>query len=247
VTDDFPNVYADPVRAGSYAELGFPATYHLAFRDLPHLLDDHVSGTRALDFGCGAGRSSRFLKKLGYDVTGVDISGHMVDRARAADPAGDYRLLDERGLDGMDGGDFDLILCAFTFDNVVQEMKATLCASLASKLGPRGRLVNLVSAVEIYLHEWASFSTKDFPGNRTARTGDPVHIVMLDVEDRRPVNDILCTDDAYRTIYAGSGLTLLETHRPMALPTEPFAWVSETRVSPWAIYVLARTDGGDTR
>ena len=240
MTDDFSNVYADPTRAGAYAGLGFPATYYLAFRDLPHIFGDHVSGTRALDFGCGAGRSSRFLQALGYQVTGVDVAAHMVEQARAADPEGDYRLLDGPSLEGMDEGDFDLVLCAFTFDNVPQALKPKTLGALASRLTPRGRLVNLVSAPEIYVHEWASFSTKDFPENRGAQTGDRVRIVMLDVEDRRPVDDIFCTDASYRTLFAGAGLTLLETHRPLALPTEPFAWVTESRVSPWAIYVLAR-------
>lgn len=239
-SDGFSNVYSDATRAGAYAGLGFPATYYLAFRDLPHIFGDNVSGTRALDFGCGAGRSSRFLKGLGYQVTGVDIAAHMVDEARRADPEGDYRLLDEAGLDAMDERDFDLILCAFTFDNVVQELKPRLFEALALRLAPHGRLVNLVSAPEIYIHEWASFSTRDFPENRTARSGDRVRIVMLDVDDRRPVDDIFCTDEAYRALYAGAGLTLIETHRPMALPTEPFTWVNETRVSPWAVYVLAR-------
>lgn len=241
MTDEFSNVYADPTRAGAYAELGFPATYHLAFRDLPHIFGDHVSGTRALDFGCGAGRSSRFLKGLGYEVIGVDIAAGMVDRAKAADPEGDYRLLGERGLEDLAADDFDLILCAFTFDNVPQDLKLGLLAALASRLARGGRLVNLVSAPEIYLHEWASFSTRDFPENRTAVTGDRVRIVMLDVEDRRPVDDILCTDTAYQDLLAGAGLSLLETHRPLALPTESFPWVNETCLSPWAIYVLSRS------
>jgi len=244
VTDDFHNVYADPTRAGAYAGLGFPATYYLAFRDLPHILGDHVSGTRALDFGCGAGRSSRFLQALGYRVVGVDIAAHMVDQARAADPQGDYRLLDESGPDALDEADFDLVLCAFTFDNVAQDRKPALFAALASRLAPGGRLVNLVSAPDIYVHEWASFSTRDFPENRTARSGDHVRIVMLDVEDRRPVDDVFCTDASYRAIYEGAGLALLETHRPLALSTEPFSWVNETRVSPWAVYVLARAAAG---
>jgi SAM-dependent methyltransferase len=171
---------------------------------------------------------------------GVDIAGHMVERARAADPEGDYRLLDDRGLDGLDLGDFDLILCSFTFDNVIHAQKLPIFRSLASRLAPEGRLVNLVSAPEIYVHEWTSFSTRDFAENHTARTGDRVRIVMLDVEDRRPVDDIFCTDASYQALFAEAGLTLLETHRPLALPTEPFPWVSETRVSPWAVYVLAR-------
>ena len=55
----FANVYEDDARAHAYAGLDFPGTYWLAFRDLPAILARHATGRRALDFGCGAGRSTR--------------------------------------------------------------------------------------------------------------------------------------------------------------------------------------------
>ncbi len=61
---------------------------------------------------------------------------------------------------------------------------------------------------------------------------------MLDVEDRRPVEDIFWTDEDYREVYARARLELLETHSPLASATEPYDWVSETGVAPWAVYVL---------
>ena len=67
----FENVYQDAARADAYSRLEFPGTYSLAFRDLPGLLAKHVSGRRAVDFGCGAGRSTRFLRTLGFEVIGV--------------------------------------------------------------------------------------------------------------------------------------------------------------------------------
>ncbi len=69
---DFSNVYADRQRAASYAKLDFPGTYYLAFRDLPTIIGSVPSGATALDFGCGAGRSTRFLRRLGFDVVGMD-------------------------------------------------------------------------------------------------------------------------------------------------------------------------------
>lgn len=99
-------------------------------------------------------------------------------------------------------------------------------------------MVNLVSAPEIYLHEWTSFSTRDFPANRTARSGERVHIVMLDVEDRRPVEDVLCLEQDYRELYAQAGLDVAEIARPLGTPDDPFDWITEETVSPWAIYVL---------
>jgi SAM-dependent methyltransferase len=244
VTGSFSNVYDDRDRADSYARLEFPGTYYLAFRDLPTIIREHVRGTRALDFGCGTGRSTRFLRGLGFDVTGVDISEPMLAQARSRDPGGAYHLVADGDLPALPGGAYDLVLSAFTFDNVpTAERKVALFRALRSSLAPGGRLVNLVSSPDIYLHEWASFSTRDFPENRDAKSGDTVRIVMLDVDDRRPVEDILWTDEAYRDVYARAGLTPVQTLRPLARPGEKFDWVSETSIAPWVIYVLAPAAG----
>ena len=34
-----------------------------------------MPGSRGVDFGCGSGRSTRFLTRLGFRATGVDIPG----------------------------------------------------------------------------------------------------------------------------------------------------------------------------
>lgn len=238
--DGFRNVYDDQARAEAYAALDFPGTYHLAFRDLPALLQEFAPRGGALDFGCGAGRSTRFLGSLGYrPVLGVDIAEQMVAQARARDPHGAYRVVRDGNLDGLPPQAFDLALAAFTFDNIpTRERKTALLRALARVVKAGGCVVNLVSSPEIYLHEWASFSTEAFPENRLAGCGDEVRIVMLDVPDRRPVVDVLWTDEAYREIYSDAGLDVLRTHRPLARGDEPIAWVSETSVAPWVIYVL---------
>jgi len=238
---EFFNVYDDRRRAEAYSRLEFPGTYFLAFRDLPEIVRRSVHGTRALDFGCGAGRSTRFLRGLGFETVGVDIAAHMLDRARELDPEGDYRLIPDGDLGGLAAGTFDLVLSAFTFDNVATlEKKVGLMRALADLTKSSGRIVNLVSAPEIYVHEWASFSTRDFPENRSARSGDTVRIVMLDVPDRRPVEDIVWSDEDWREVYRRAGLTVVEAHRPLGRATEPHRWVSETTVAPWVISVLGK-------
>jgi SAM-dependent methyltransferase len=243
----FQNVYDDDARSEAYATLEFPGTYFLAYRDLPGLIAAHVRGRKALDFGCGAGRSTRFLRGLGFEVVGVDIAEPMLARARARDPEGDYRLVGESGLAGLGEGAFDLVLSAFTFDNVpTLERKVESFRALGGLLGAEGRIVSLVSAPEIYVNEWASFSTKDYPENRRARCGDSVRIVMLDVADRRPVVDVLWTDEGYRDAYARAGLRAVSSHRPLGRPDEPYAWVSEKTIAPWVIDVLAPVTSGSS-
>jgi hypothetical protein len=55
---DFFNVYEDGTRAQAYAKMEFPGTYYLAYRDLPDIILTHTQGKKAIDFGCGAGRST---------------------------------------------------------------------------------------------------------------------------------------------------------------------------------------------
>ena len=234
----FVNRYEDRNRADAYASLEFANTYYLAYRDLPAIISKHAGGTRALDFGCGTGRSSRFLQKLGFDVIGVDISQDMLRFARTSDPAGDYRLVSNGNLGELDLGSFDLVLSAFTFDNIPAPAKVGIFSELGKLLAAKGVLVNLVSSPEIYVHEWASFTTKDFPENSAARSGDVVRIITTDHQDRRPMEDIVCTDDAYRTIYREARLDVVQMLKPLATGDEPYQWKNERRIAPWVIYVL---------
>jgi SAM-dependent methyltransferase len=239
MTAEFSNVYDDRARSESYAKLEFPGTYYLAYRDLPAIIGEHVRGTRALDFGCGTGRSTRFLRGLGFDAVGIDISEPMLACARERDPRGTYRLVPDGDLEDLEADTYDLVFSGFTFDNIpTRERKVALFRSLKRSMRRGGVIVSLVSSPDIYVNEWASFSTKEFLANRDAKCGDKVLIVMLDVEDRRPVEDIMWTDEGYRDVYGSAGLTLLETRRPLAREDEPYEWVNETRIAPCVIYVL---------
>jgi len=247
MTAEFANVYEDAARADSYARLEFPGTYYLAFRDMPAIIGEPEPGAAALDFGCGAGRSTRFLGGLGFDrVIGVDISEAMLAQARERDPAGDYRLIPDGDLSSLGDERFDCILCAFPFDNIADRAhKLRLFRGLAGLLAPGGSIINLVSSADLYLNEWTSFSSRQFEDNRAARPGDVVRLVMLDVADRRPVEDIFFPEDSYRDLYAAAALELIDTHRPVGREDEPFDWVSETRIAPWTICVLAQPAPAD--
>lgn len=235
------NAYEDAQRAATYARLEFPGTYYLAYRDLPEIIRRHVSGDRAVDFGCGTGRSTRFLQGLGFTTTGIDISGEMIALAREADREGRYRLIEEGKLEGVPERAAHLVLSAFTFDNVPDlARKETILRGLVGLLADGGRIVNLVSSPEIYLHEWASFSTRDYPENAGARSGDKVRIIITDTDDPRPVEDVVCTETDYRALAHRVGLRSLEVARPLGRPEDPCAWVSEETIAPWMIHVWGR-------
>lgn len=233
-----PNAYDDGDRAAAYADLGFAGTYYLAFRDLPELISRHVNGRNALDFGCGAGRSTRFLKELGFAAVGIDVAEPMLRMARVRDPAGTYLLVQDDAATGWPDGPVDLALASFPFDNIADlAHRRRLLAAIRQRLAPAGRLILIASAPELYVHEWLSFTTK-FAGNDVARTGDVVRIAITDGGDSRPIHDVLWDDAAYRADFAAAGLEVLELHRPLGRADEPYAWQTELRVSPWLLYIL---------
>jgi len=165
----------------------------------------------------------------------------MIGLARRADPVGSYQLIGDGEFSRFAACSFDLILCAFAFDNIPgADKRAGLLSGLRELLRHDGRIVLLGSAPEIYTHEWVSFTTKGFPQNRFARSGDAVQIVMTDVDDQRPVVDYLWFHEDYLRLFARSGLEMIACHKPLGRHDEPYAWQTELAVSPWVIYALAR-------
>ncbi len=236
----FINAYEDTFRAETYSKLEFPGTYYLAYRDIPEIVQTHVNGNLALDFGCGTGRSTRFLNDLGFQTLGIDISEEMLQKAEEQDAQSEYLLVPNGDLSNLEDKMFDLVLSVFTFDNIPGDHKLSLFNQLSQRLNQDGCIVNLISSPEIYTHEWASFSTKDFPENRHAKAGDRVKIIITDTEDSRPVEDIIWPDEFYRKVYNKAGLDVVKVYKPLAYDHEPYPWVNETHIPPWVIYVLKK-------
>jgi SAM-dependent methyltransferase len=58
---------------------------------------------RVLDLGCGAGRTTAGLARLGYDVVAIDLSDQLLELARSRFPGLDFRNMDATALDFPDG------------------------------------------------------------------------------------------------------------------------------------------------
>jgi len=53
-------------------------------------------GASVLDVGCGVGRVSHLLDERGFDITGIDVSEPLVERARSLFPEIEFRVSDIR-------------------------------------------------------------------------------------------------------------------------------------------------------
>lgn len=92
----------------------------------------------AVDAGCGTGRFAAHLLARGHDVTGVDISPHMLDVARAKLPAADFRLGGMAALP-VDDAAYDLVTSGLAIVHVPDLMP--VMAEFARVLRPGGYVV----------------------------------------------------------------------------------------------------------
>jgi SAM-dependent methyltransferase len=110
-----------------------------------------LRGVRALDAGCGTGKSFLPLLERGFEVTACDQSSEML--AVAASKAGGDATLHCRDLRRLESlGEFDLITC---LDDVVNHMiapgdLASALAGLARNLRPGGLLLFDANTVATY-------------------------------------------------------------------------------------------------
>ena len=66
-------------------------------------------------------------------------------------------------------------------------------------------------------------------------------IIITELRDKRPVEDIIWTYEDYKRTFKRSYLELEDSYKPLAKESEPYEWVNETRISPWCIYVLKKS------
>ncbi len=237
------NPYNDNARAATYAELDIKNTYYFAYRDLPYLFTKYGISGSALDYGCGTGRSTRFLRDHGFLTVGVDISEAMISKACEHEPRGDYRLISPGNLEEIPNDEFNFVLSVMPFDSIatMQEKVDTL-SEISRVLKPGGWKILVASSRDIYLHEWVSFSAVEFPENQSAKNGDTVRVIINELGDRRAVEDILWTEEAYEATFQRTSLQLVETRYPTVMPDDDYQceWMTEKTHAPWIVFVLQK-------
>lgn len=123
-------------------------------------------GGTVLDFGCGDGRLTLPLAKLGYQVIGVDASPAMIERVRTnADR--DQLALSLHVADGtkpLTAGPVDVVLARAVFIHHDYEGVTQLVTNLAGLLSPGGYLIAdwPVSEAPRERRDWIDITTWDY-------------------------------------------------------------------------------------
>jgi ubiquinone/menaquinone biosynthesis C-methylase UbiE len=102
-----------------------------------------VAEQRVLDLACGNGYLSRRFARMGAEVTGVDASSHIIERARrreSQEPLGiTYHVADAARLEMLDDSTFDLVVCNMALMDIEDATGAI--REVSRVLRPKGRFV----------------------------------------------------------------------------------------------------------
>lgn len=147
---------------------------------------------QVLDLGCGEGRLPRDLKRLGYNVIGIDASATLVEYAREADPDGDYRVADAADLPMPDGS--IVLVTAFMSLHDVDDLEGAAIEA-ARVLRPGGHLcVAIVHPI-------------NSAGRFEAQTPDSAFVIRESYLEARGYADVVERD--------GLKMTFTSVHRPL--------------------------------
>jgi SAM-dependent methyltransferase len=115
-------------------------------RDKPldrELLDRFADAVRdagpACDVGCGPGHVARYLHDRGVDVSGVDLSAGMVERARRLNAGIEFRQGDMAALDAPDGSWAGIVLF-YSIIHIPRDDVVAVLRELRRTLRPGGLL-----------------------------------------------------------------------------------------------------------
>lgn len=225
--------------AYKYSNFEIQGTSWLSFRDVPDFIRQYVKGKKTVDFGCGSGRSTRFLKNLGLDVVGVDVSKEYLDQAYRVDKLGKYILL-EKGQIPFENGSCDLVFSSHVFLMIPTKGELNLILDEVSRVLKKNGIFIVVTGSEemhSYDEKWISYQT-NFSENIKPKSGS---IVKLKIKD---VGAVFCdynwTNEDYLEVIQKSDFEILEIHFPLGKDDDGIQWLSEKHTSPYVIYVLRK-------
>lgn len=209
----------------------------LAFRDMSSIISKHIQGINALDFGCGAGRSSRMLKEFGLKVTAVDISIKMIDQAIKVSKDINYILIEKDCFKNIEEK-YDLILISFVLMEISSKQEIVmLIKNLSNFLSEDGKMIFIVASNDLYTKNWLSIKTSPY-SNMNKNSGDIVRLYLKN--HHVTIDDYLWTESDCEEFFKESSMLILDKLKPLGIPGDGKNWADEYSYAPFAIYVLSK-------
>jgi SAM-dependent methyltransferase len=132
--EDYENVLSDELKKFD-SESGYFAEYKIK------IVKDTTSKIplRILDFGCGIGRNTEFLKEYfsKAEITGCDISKKSIQFAKRKNPKCSFFILDRENIE-YNNQNFDIIFTSCVFHHIEPELRKETIDNIYNMLKPNG-------------------------------------------------------------------------------------------------------------
>lgn len=103
---------------------------------------DELKGSRFLDLGIGAGRTTEHVLALTPNYVGIDYVPEMVDLAQKRFPQVDIRVGDARDLSMFESESFDVVMFSFNgMDTLTEEDRLLILKEVRRLLRPNGLFI----------------------------------------------------------------------------------------------------------
>lgn len=226
--------------ADIFSRMSLENADYLALRDMPDLLRNYAKGKKALDYGCGLGKSTTFLRKFDFSIDGVDVSEPMIDLARKTLPDVNFYVLQDGKIPAEDEH-YDLVFCSWVLQDIGPKKNLTMAISeIARVLKNEGVFVAVVSSEAFYSKEWIH-ANAEFEENKNLKSGDKTKILVKG-SDNFYWRDYFWTEKDYREVLRKAGLDVILVHYPLGTENDGIAWLNEKEVAPNAIYIAKKNN-----
>ncbi len=226
------------VQAHYYLQTHQAPHRYLAYRDIPAFIQQFVTGRRALDYGAGTGSSASFLYKLGFDVTGTDISFNMLEKARGNFPHIRFCHVNELQIVSR----FDLVFSSFVLLELSSKKDIIAYLSKASSfLREEGIFIAITGSEQLHslFRKWSTFNV-NFMENSNLFSGKMVKLALK--SPKMEFYDYFWREEDYLECIREAGMDILQIHYPCGALGDPYAWKDESFCSPFAIFIAKKMD-----
>jgi len=205
--------------------------------------------TCALDWGCGAAKSTLWLKSVGvFDrVDGADVNKSMIKESTSRDPTGHYIFALNGKLPSSNALKYDLVLSISVVVEIPTQASMRAYASEAFRILRPGGLALVTAATDESrdpANDYVSFSylptnPDTDPHNQHLKPGDPV---LVQNRQGLVMKDFAWSRLEYENAFTSSGFKVLEVTRTLGDLSDPFEWKDELRVPSDYVFVFEKPE-----
>lgn len=210
-------------------------TYQIGYDAVAELLGD-IRGKTLLDFGCGTGRSAKFLKELGAQhVYAVDHDQNMIDQALSQGPDNVTFLRIDSAIPLPDASVDGAVSMNVFIEIRTLDTMARACAEIARTLRAGAAFVLESSSPMAFGHTFRSFG---YPQAGPLQSGDRTPCIVTAPGGRFVIEDTYWTEDDYVNAIEQAGLAVTTIDYPR--PRNPAAWSTDEAFIPPCIVIEAK-------